>query len=476
MTAPPHAPPARHEDRFLRLIAFIATFGALAFGYDTGVISGALPLMSLPAAQGGLGLDAFTEGLVAASLIFGAAIGSYLAGHLAEARGRRGALQWLAVVFMVGAVGTAMAPNVPVMVAFRVVLGLAVGGASAVVPMFIAEMAAPGRRARLVSQNELMIVTGQCIAYVSNALLATHSSHPEVWRTMLALAVAPAIALWLGLLWVPRSPRWLAARGRLAEAREVLLRIRGSEAQVDRELAEISAERSAAHQQATWRDIGRERWVRVVLMIGVGLGFVIQFTGVNAFMYFTPIILQTTGMSTDAALTATIGNGVVAVVAALIGIWLIGRHGRRPMLMTGLVAVIAAQLALGAVMQWVPASPLQGYLALGCILVFLLFMQMLIAPVYWLLMSELFPAHVRGLVTGVAVAMQWVFNAIVSFLFPMLLDSLGAGTFFIAAVLNVVSLAFVWWCVPETRGQSLEQIERRLRDAHSTERPLALAS
>jgi sugar porter (SP) family MFS transporter len=466
--APLHSTP---ESRFVRLIASIATLGALAFGYDTGVISGALPFMSLPAAQGGLGLTPLTEGLVASALVFGAAFGSFLSGYLAEVRGRRGALRITATIFMIGALGTAYAPNIEVMVTMRFVLGLAVGGASAVVPMFIAEMAAPGRRARLVSQNELMIVSGQCIAYVSNALLAHYSDETGIWRTMLALAAAPAALLWIGLLFVPGSPRWLAKRGRVEDARAVLVRIRHSDAQVEKELADISAESEAQGQQAHWRDIAGERWIRVVLMIGVGLGFVAQFTGVNAFMYFTPVILKSTGLGTSAALTATIGNGVVAVIATLIGIWLIGRHGRRPMLISGLIAVVLAQAALGAVLHWMPASPLQSYLALGCILAFLLFMQMLIAPVYWLMMSEMFPAKARGLITGLAVAMQWIFNATVSFLFPWLLAHFGGTTFFVAAAINVGSLVFVLLCVPETRGKSLEQIERFLRREHSEPTP-----
>ncbi len=455
------------ESRFVRLITVIATLGALAFGYDTGVISGALPFMTLPREQGGLSLTPLTEGLVASSLVFGAAFGSFFSGHFSESRGRRDSLKLVAIIFFLGALGTALAPNVEIMVLMRFVLGLAVGGASAIVPVFIAEMAPPGRRARLVSQSELMIVSGQCIAYISNAVLAHMSDEAEVWRVMLALAAVPAALLWLGLLFIPGSPRWLAARGRIDEARAVLRRIRSSDAQVEKELDEITGEREQEVHQARWRDIASERWIRIVLAIGIGLGFVIQFTGINAFMYFTPIILQSTGLGTNAAITATIGNGVVAVIATLVGIWLIGRHGRRPMLLTGLGAVIVAQLALGAVLLYVPVSPLQSYAALACILFFLFFMQMLIAPVYWLLMSELFPLHVRGLVTGLAVSIQWVFNSIVSFLFPMMLTELGYITFFILAGINVASLVFVLLCVPETRGKSLEKIEAFLKDRHS---------
>jgi len=199
-----------------------------------------------------------------------------------------------------------------------------------------------------------------------------------------------------------------------------------------------------------------------LLWIGIGLGFMAQFTGINAFMYFTPIILTSTGLGTNAALTATIGNGVVSVIATLIGIWLIGKHGRRPMLMTGLSGVILTQAALGAVLLWFPEGLGRSFAALACILCFLLCMQMLIAPVYWLLMSELFPMHVRGVLTGTAVACQWIFNAVVALLFPIALSQFGSATFFVFAAVNVGSLIFVATLVPETRGKTLEALEKHL--------------
>lgn len=445
-------------------VAIIATMGALAFGYDTGVISGALPFMTQGPEQGGLGLNPFTEGLVASSLIFGAALGSLFAGHLADKYGRLTALKGLAILFMIGALGSAMAPGISIMVGMRFILGLAVGGASAIVPMFIAEMAGPSKRARLVTQNELMIVTGQLIAYSSNALLAHFAHTPHVWRYMLAIAVIPAALLWIGMHFVPTSPRWLASKGRNDEARAVLTKIRSSKKQVEKEMKEIIAQNEEERAEASWASIWGETWVRRLLLIGIGLGFVAQFSGVNAFMYFTPIILKSTGLGTNAALTATIGNGVVSVLATVLGIWLVGRHGRRPMLMTGLTFVILAQVLLCCVLTMVPHSLLQSYLAMGCILMFLLFMQTFISPVYWLLMSELFPSHLRGVLTGIAVCFQWLANATVAFLFPLALAGFGSYTFLVFAVINVMSLIFVFAFVPETRGKSLEQIEKHMEE------------
>lgn len=459
----PATPPDTKESRFVFKVAIAATMGALAFGYDTGVISGALPFMSLPPSSGGLGLDPVTEGVVTSSLVFGAALGSLMAGGLSDRFGRRTTLLGLSLVFMIGVIGSVLAPSVAVMVAMRFILGMAVGGASSTVPVFIAEMAGPSRRARLVSQNELMIVSGQLAAYALNALLAYFSDSPSVWRTMLAISAVPAILLGIGMLTVPSSPRWLASKGRMKEARAVLEQIRSSDKQIELEMAEMKKLNAIEHEQAGWSAILGTPWIRKLLWIGIGLGFMAQFTGINAFMYFTPIILTSTGLGTNAALTATIGNGVVSVIATMIGIWLIGRHGRRPMLLTGLSGVIATQAALGAVLLWMPEGLLRSYAALGCILCFLLCMQMLIAPVYWLLMSELFPMHVRGVLTGTAVACQWVFNALVALLFPIALHQLGSATFFVFAGVNIASLLFVATCVPETHGKSLEGLERHLQ-------------
>ncbi|SET47521.1 sugar porter family MFS transporter [Pseudomonas graminis] len=449
--------------RLIFISVLVATMGALAFGYDTGIIAGALPFMTLPLDQGGLGLNPVSEGLITASLIVGAAFGSLASGYLSDRFGRRVTLRILSLLFIVGALGTATAPSVPFMVAARFLLGIAVGGGSATVPVFIAEIAGPSRRARLVSRNELMIVSGQLLAYVLSAVLAALLHTPGIWRYMLAIAMVPGVLLLIGTFFVPPSPRWLASKGRFDEAQDVLEQLRDTKDAAKREVEEMKAQEKEAHKRVAARDLLRQPWVLKLLLIGVGLGFTAQFTGVNAFMYYTPIILKHTGMGTNAALTATIGNGIVSVIATLLGIWAIGRYGRRHLLMTGLVIVIMMQAALGCVLMFMPQNLTQSYAALACILVFLLFMQMCISPVYWLLMSELFPMQVRGLLTGTAVSMQWLFNATVAFLFPIAVDTLGNPTFFVFAAINIGSLIFVFLCLPETKGKSLEQIEKHMK-------------
>lgn len=441
-------------------VAAIATMGSLAFGYDTGVISGALPFMTLEPSQGGLGLTPVTEGAVASSLIFGGAFGAFAAGHLADRYGRLFVLKVLALLFAFGAIGSALAPNFLAMILIRFALGIAVGGASSIVPVFIAELAGPKHRGRLVCQSELMIVSGQCLAYVSSAALAHLFENPAVWRYMLAIALIPAALLYMGTNFVPTSPRWLIAKGRVDEARKVLLGLRDSEKEADDEVKEIVEQCGYEKSHSSVMSKLNEPWLIKLLLVGIGLGFVIQATGVNAFMYYTPIILKSTGMGTNAALIATMGNGVISVIACLIGMWAINRMGRRPMLLLGLSVVVLTQIFLGAVINFMPGSLLQSYLALSGILVFLFFMQMCIGPVYWVLMSEIFPTHSRGVMNGIAVGLFWIFNAIVAFAFPIALSYFGGMTFFLFAIVNIFSIIFCLRCVPETKGLSLEEIER----------------
>ncbi|WP_414057233.1 sugar porter family MFS transporter [Pantoea dispersa] len=448
----------------LFFVVLVATMGALAFGYDTGIISGALPYMTLPVAQGGLDLTPFTEGLVTSALTFGSALGAFISGYVSDRFGRRITLRSLALLFIAGALGTTVAPNLEIMVVMRFILGFAVGGGSSTVPVFIAEIAGPKRRAPLVSRNELMIVSGQLLAYVVSAAMSLLLHDPGMWRYMLSLAMIPGILLFIGTFFVPASPHWMVAEGRFNEALRILRKLRENPREIKKEMAEMRQNAREARQGPPARELLKEKWIVRLLLLGCGMGIVAQFTGVNAFMYYTPVILKSTGLGTSASIAATIGNGVVSVLATFAGIKAISHFGRRPMLMTGLSVVIAMQLALGAVLVLMPQSLTQSLLALACILVFLFFMQMCISPVYWLLMSELFPMKVRGVLTGSAVAFQWICNAVVALAFPPLLSLVGNKAFFIFAAINVASLAFIAVMLPETRGKSLEEIESHMRE------------
>lgn len=464
MTSTSDLPKNMHPDRFVKVIVMVATIGAIAFGYDTGVIAGALPFMTLQASQGGLALTPFTEGIVASSLIFGAAFGALIAGNLSDTYGRRKALLALALIFLLGALGTSMAANLTIMVIFRLVLGLAVGGSSAIVPMFIAEIAPPEKRGQLVSQSELMIVSGQLLAYTCNASLVNlFDDSAGIWRYMLAISAIPAALLWIGMLFMPESPRWLASNGFIQKARQILFKIRQPE-MAKTEFLEMSTIANAAQEKTSLKDL-KPYWIRRLIIIGAVLGCVVQFSGVNSIMYFAPTMLMQTGLSTKSALIATIANGVISVIATAIGMNFLSRFNRRPIMIAGIVGIIIAHLLMGLV-YLLPHSPTNSYLILGIMMVLLFFVQSMVATVYWLMISVIFPLHVRGLATGIAVCFQWLANALVTLIFPSVLLALGGKTFFIFAAINVVSLLFIINFLPEIRGKSLEVLEQEFKENH----------
>jgi len=452
---------------FVKVIAAVATLGGLLFGYDTGVISGALLFMGDE-----LHLTPFTTGLVTSSLLFGAAFGALFSGYFAAAAGRRRIILLLAIIFAVGSIGTALAPSVEWMIAFRVVLGVAVGGASATVPVYIAEIAPANRRGQLVTIQELMIVTGQMLAYISNAGFNAAWGGHDTWRWMLFVATIPAVLLWFGMMFMPDTPRWYAMKGRLAEARRVLERTRAKE-DVEWELEEITETLEEEDRQQTRSGLRelRKPWLFKLFLIGLGIAIIQQASGVNTIMYYAPTMLKAVGMSTDAALFATIANGAISVLMTFVGIWLLGRIGRRTMVKIGQFGCTACLFFIGAVSYFMPETingevdVLRSYMVLLGMLMFLSFQQGALSPVTWLLLSEIFPTRLRGIFMGGAVFAMWIANFLISLAFPMLLASVGlSGAFLIFGLIGIGGAVFVVRCVPETRNRSLEQIEHYLHD------------
>ncbi len=335
--------PGASSGRFLTKLTVIATLGGLLFGYDTGVISGALLYM-----KDDLHLSSFAEATVVSSLLFpGAALGALFGGRIADRIGRKRTLVLCACVFLVGALGCALAPTVEIMVAARIVLGFGVGAASVTCPLYLAEMAPPDRRGRMVTINELMIVTGQMLAFAMNALLDHVIHDPHVWRIMLAVAAVPAVALLLGMMVLPDSPRWYGLKGRLPEARRVLgLSLDAREAKLEFDAIVEHAERTLTTKSTPFSVIRDVPWIRRVVLIGCGLAIVQQATGINTVNYYAPTILEQSGLGVSASLIATIAVGVTSVVTTIIGIVLLGFVGRRTMLLTGFAGVAGSQFAL----------------------------------------------------------------------------------------------------------------------------------
>ncbi|WP_258062918.1 MULTISPECIES: sugar porter family MFS transporter [unclassified Rathayibacter] len=443
--------------RRLGLIALIATLGGLLFGYDTGVINGALEPMSAE-----LGLTALTEGVVTSSLLFAAAIGAISGGRLADALGRRTMIRLLAVLFLVGALVCVVAPGFGVMVLGRAVLGLAVGGASVVVPIYLSEISPSEIRGSLAGRNELMIVIGQLAAFVANAVIGTvWGELPGVWRIMLAVAALPAAALLLGMTRVPESPRWLIAHGRRDEALDVLTTIRTPD------LAHAEAETIA-------RSIGakdgpripllqalRERWAVRILLVGIGIGVAQQLTGINSIMYYGQSVLKEAGFDHDGALVANIAPGAIAVIGGLIGLRLMQTMNRRTTLLLGYSLTTAMHFLIGIASVALPVgNPARPYVILVLVVAFVGSMQTFLNIVTWVMLSEIFPLRIRGVGVGIAIFCHWTTNAVLGLFFPTLVSGVGiTGTFFLFGAVGLLALVFIWKRVPETRGRALEEVE-----------------
>jgi major inositol transporter-like SP family MFS transporter len=352
------------------------------------------------------------------------------------------------------------------MTAGRILLGFGVGAAAATCPLYLAEMAPAHRRGRMVTINELMIVTGQFLAFAMNALLDNLIQDPHVWRWMLGIAAVPAIALFVGMFFLPDSPRWYAIRGRLDEAKAVLYRSRhDAEAAEEYNIIVEHAKRDTAEDKgAALRDLRAFPWMRRILWIGCGLAAVQQATGINTVNYYAPTILESTGIGASAALILTITVGLVGIIGTIIGIVLLGYYNRRPLLLTGFVGVAVGHAVL-ALSFLLPETGFRTYLILAAMLFVVFFVQTFIGILVWLLLSEIFPMTIRGFAMGIAVFVLWTVNAIISFAFPPLVAALGASaTFALFAVINTGSIVFVKKFAPETRGRTLEELEDDFRE------------
>lgn len=452
--------------RRLGWVAVIATFGGLLFGYDTGVLNGALGFMKIdPVLTGSAGaeLSAAEVGLITSILLAGAAIGALVGGRLSDKVGRRRLIVVLAVMFFVAAVGVVASWNYEVLLAFRFLLGLAVGGASVTVPVYLGEIAPFEQRGSIVSRNELMIVTGQFLAFLINAIIGNvFAATPHTWRYMMVVAALPAIVLFLGMLRMPESPRWLVLQGRDREALDVLRQVRSEERAVAemaevRELAQIAREEQSGHLG----EVIRTPWMRRLLLIGIGLAMFQQLTGINSMMYYGELVLQDAGFSHQIALIVNVFSGVASVSAMLIALnFVIDRFNRRSVLIFGFAAITIAHVLAGVVgTQMDTADPARRWLLLGIIVLFVFIMQGTAGPLVWLMVSEIFPLRMRGAMIGVTVFLLWGTNMVIAQVFPILTQAIGFGTFFAFAGVNALAVVFIATSVPESHGITLERLE-----------------
>jgi sugar porter (SP) family MFS transporter len=436
--------------RFVYTAAGIAALGGLLFGYDTGVISGAELFL-----KNDFVLSTFALELVVSGVLAGAAVGSFVGGRLADLHGRRRLLFATAVIFVIGAFVCAAALSPAMLVAGRLIVGLGIGLASGTVPVYISEVSSADDRGWQVSLFQLAITIGIVLAYLVDFALASR----EAWRLMFGVAAVPAVIFAAGMFALPESPRWLVKSGQRGAARAVLSRIRGS-GSVDEELREIEATLSTAEERGRMIDV-LEPSVRPALIVGLGLAIFQQVTGINTVIYYAPIIIQSAGIpSASGAILATLGIGVVNVVMTVVSMWLLDRAGRRPLLLTGVAGMAVALGALGIVFRQTQPNETSATLAVVSMMVYVAAFAISLGPIFWLLISEIYPLKIRSSTEGLSAAFNWGSNLVVSLTFLTLVQELGASrTFLLYGVLAVAAWIFSYYRVPETRRRTLEEIE-----------------
>jgi sugar porter (SP) family MFS transporter len=443
-----------------RLMYVLGALGGLLFGYDTGVISGAILFIPKD-----FKLTPFLQGAIVAGLLLGAMIGAAVAGRLADRIGRRRLIIIAAVVFTAGALLAAFAPSVAVLIAARFILGLAVGSAALVVPLYLAEIAPTEARGAITSLNQLMIVVGILAAFIVNAILASSGN----WRLMLGLAAVPSLVLLVGMLFMPETPRYLVHTGEEDTAREVLEDLPGDERPQHR-IDEIQEVDDLAEGRTGLRALLQAKWVRPALVVATGLAVFQQLVGINTIIYYAPTTLTNVGFAKTSAIYANLIIGVVNVLMTVIAIRIIDRVGRKPMLFAGVAGMVGSLLVLGISLSVLPTPHHPGdpaaVITLVCLGTFIASFAATWGPVVWVMIPEVLPLNVRGTAMGVAVFCNWAANFAVSQTFPPLLSGLGPGPVFLGyAVLGMIAALFVKAFVTETKGRSLEEIESDLQSA-----------
>ncbi len=430
---------------YLLRIAATASLGGLLFGFDIAIITGAGPFL-----KADFHLGDWSLGIAFSSLLFGCVIGSAVAGRVTDLLGRRRLLLWVALAFAITSIATGAAPNFSTFLIARFLGGIAVGGVSVISPLYIAEIAPSNLRGRLGALYQFSIIVGILASYAINYLLrnAGHSN----WRLMFLTGTVPSALFFFLLLSAPETPRFLALARRAPEAMQLLTRLIGRQ-HAEAELAEIQA--SLAHTQGRWRDL-LDPHLRPALVVGFCLAILIHISGINTIIDYAPAIFTAAGWKIDAALFSTLIVGATNFVFTLASFWMIDRFGRRPLYIAGSLGMMSALIGL-AVMCYLDLF--SGSAVLVLILVYLACFASCIGPVFWTLVPEIFPNHIRGTAMTVPVLTQWVANAVVVLLFPFAFNQVGkALTFSVLAAAAMTQAVFTIYFVPETKNRSLEEI------------------
>jgi sugar porter (SP) family MFS transporter len=441
-----------HAALFVYLATAVAALGGMLFGYDIGVISGAILFVKKD-----FSLSPGLEEIVVSSVLLGSLIGAMAGGMLADQWGRRKLLIIAAIVFVLGAIGAALAPDTGYLIAARVVAGIAIGVASFVAPLYISEIAPVAIRGKLVSVNQVALTSGIVISYLIDYAFAD----AQAWRWMFAMAVVPAAAFGIGLLFIPESPRWLVGRGLLDKARAVLHKIRTPD-QVEAEFSQI--QQSAQQQKGNWSEL-LSPILRPAMIVGVGLAVAQQITGINTVIYYAPTIFKFAGLSSaSVAILASVGVGIVNVALTVVAMQLIDRIGRRPLLLISLAGMSLSLLVLGLAFKLPQLSGSLGWIAVTSLMLYVGSFAVGLGPVFWLILSEIYPLRIRGRAMSVGTVANWSANLIVALSFLTLTHVMGKpATFWLYGIVSIGAWLFAFFLVPETKGKTLEQIEAHWR-------------
>ncbi len=462
------------------VIAAVASTGGLLFGFDTGVISGALPFL-----KESWGLTSGQQEWVTTAALIGAVLGALSSGRITDIFGRKKVILVTSVIFALGAILTGASPNAGFLAFARIVLGIAIGISSFTVPLYISEISPTKIRGALVSSFQLMITIGILVSYFSNLAFADESN-PYSWRWMFYVGIFPAIILFVGMLFLPETPRFLIGKGKEEKGRKILAKVEDP-ALVDEAIRKIKADIERDKVAATnWTEIFKP-WLRTALFIAIGIMFVQQFVGINTIIYYAPTVFIIAGFAgPKAAIAATVSVGVVNVLSTVLSMFLIDKIGRRKLYFIGLTGMAIALAALGTFFLMKDnLGPSLKYITVASVLIYILFFAISLGPLGWLIISEIFPLKVRGLGMSIGSLSNWLFNAIVTFTFLKLAwfftadgmeiikegateaDPNPAGAFFVYAVIAVIGLIWGYRYIPETKNITLEEIEEHWRAGKS---------
>jgi len=438
---------------FVYIAVGVAAIGGLLFGYDTGVISGAILFI-----KNQFSLSITMEEIVVSSVLVGAVIGAVIGGALTDRFGRRKMIILAGIIFTVSAIGTALSQTVTWLIAARIVSGIAIGIASFISPMYIAELVPAKVRGALVAVNMLAITTGIVVAYLVDYAF----SGIQGWRYMFGLAAIPSIALVIGMWRLPDSPRWLISKSKVEQARRVLQRARTA--------SDVSPEITDIQQSMEKQGHGGinglfQPSLRMPLIVGLGLAVFQQITGINTVIYYAPTIFKFVGIkAAGPAILAGAGLTMVMWCLHVLAIFLLDRVGRRPLLLIGVTGQIIGLAILGAAFQFQQFASFKSYIAIGGLVIYVACFAFGLGPIFWLLISEIYPLKIRSAAMSAVTVTNWGMNLAVAVTFLTLVAVLGhAETFWLYGVIAVAAWVFIYRLVPETKGRSLEEIEAHWR-------------